>query len=241
MFSLTHCLYCNSLPSAHHRQLMPMLKPCSTTLLLNSWATSLSYSTSPFFIWTVKDSSEGITRGLGLWLGSWSCDRIWMWTESVLGPYPVPSRSPDLAKEVRLSLDSQVRSQWTIICTTQSFLQRLVQYKGIPLDKSGTGSLFLTNTRHSTEKLFFNRPSPPLSLSLSQDFLQTQRPPCTAKQISLGQWLDTRSPFLSFLLYYKRCWSHCWALRWNTCVQIINLLTYTLGQSPPNLYNNLVN
>lgn len=85
----------------------PLLKPCSTTLLLNSWATSLSYSTPPFFIWTVKDSSEGITQDLGLWLGSWSCDIIWMWTESVLGPYPVPSRSPDLTKEVRLSLDSQ--------------------------------------------------------------------------------------------------------------------------------------
>lgn len=32
-----------------------------------------------FFIWTLKDSSEGIAQVLGLWLRWWWCDRVWKW------------------------------------------------------------------------------------------------------------------------------------------------------------------
>lgn len=45
------------------------------------------------------------------------------------------------------------------------------------------------------------------------DFLSTQRPACSDKQISTNQWLVIRSPFLSFFVHYKRCW--CQDGAWN--------------------------
>lgn len=102
--------------------------------------------------------------------------------------------------------------------------QGLFSTKAFHKIKVVTGSSFSIYTLRPTDyflTVHHNLPlSASLSLSLKQDFLQTQRPPCTAKQISSGQWLDTRRPFLSFLLYYKRCWSHHWTLTWNMCKQL---------------------
>lgn len=61
-------------------------------------ASTVLLHVSPFCIWKVEDSSEGIAQGLGSWSGWWPCDKVWeveimlyveiLQTEAVLGPYP---------------------------------------------------------------------------------------------------------------------------------------------------------
>ncbi|TNN84476.1 hypothetical protein EYF80_005176 [Liparis tanakae] len=51
---------------------------------------------------------EGVKQGCGLWFGRWpsGCGNdVGCRDPAVPGPYPVPSRSPDLTKDLRLTVD----------------------------------------------------------------------------------------------------------------------------------------